>query len=54
MDQLNAVLDGNLDNLVASEIGSDRGILTALGDDVGFVGLCFSLSIKLHMAIGGA
>lgn len=39
MDHLRAVLDGNLDNLIASEIRSDRGILTTLSNDVGFVGL---------------
>lgn len=41
MDQLSAVLNSNLDNFVASEIGTDRGILTALSDNVGFVGLCW-------------
>lgn len=40
MNQLSAVLDSNLDNLVAGEISSDRGVLASLANDVGFIGLC--------------
>lgn len=40
MDHLRAVLQGDLDNLVASEISADRGVLAALANDVGLVGLC--------------
>lgn len=39
MNQLSAVLNGNLDNLVAGEISSDRGVLASLANDVGFIGL---------------
>lgn len=39
VDHLDAMLDSNSDNLVASEISSDRGILTSFANDVGFVGL---------------
>lgn len=34
------MFDRDLDDLVSGEIGSDRGILPALANDVGFVGLC--------------
>jgi hypothetical protein len=40
VDHLGAVLDGNLDDLVAGEIGADRGVLPALANDVCLVGLC--------------
>lgn len=40
VDHLCTVLNGNLDNLVAGEIGSDGGVLATLSNDVGFVGLC--------------
>ena len=39
VDQLSAVLNSNLDDLVAGEISSDRGVLASLANDVGFVGL---------------
>lgn len=39
MNQLSAVLNGNLDNFVAGEISSDRGVLASLANDVGFIGL---------------
>ena len=39
MDHLGAMLQGNLDDLVASEISSNWSILSALTNDVGFVGL---------------
>ena len=41
MDPLSAVLDSDLDDFVAGKVGTDRGILTALSDNVGFVGLCW-------------
>ncbi len=40
MDHLSAMLDGNLDDLVASKIGTDRCVLPALANDVRLVGLC--------------
>ena len=40
MDHLHTVLDGDSDDLVASQVGADRGELTSLANDVGFVGLC--------------
>jgi hypothetical protein len=40
VDHLGAVLDGNLDDLVAGEIGADRGVLPALANDVCLIGLC--------------
>lgn len=39
MDHLGAMLQCDLDNLVASEISADRGVLAALANDVGLVGL---------------
>ena len=39
MDHLSAMLDGNLDNLVASEIGTNRGVLASLANDICLVGL---------------
>ena len=39
MDHLDAVLDSDLDNLVACEISPHGGVLTSLANDVGFVGL---------------
>ena len=44
VDHLNAMLDGNLDNLVTGKIGSDGGVLAALANDVSLVGLCESVS----------
>jgi hypothetical protein len=40
---LSAVLDSDLDDLVAGEISSDGGILASLANDVGFVGLCYQI-----------
>lgn len=40
MDHLYTVLDGNFDDLVAGQVGADRGILSTLANDVGLVGLC--------------
>lgn len=39
MDQLDTVLNSNLDNLVASKVGADRGVLATLSNDIGFVSL---------------
>ncbi len=44
MDHLGAMLDGNLDDLVASKVGADRCVLPALANDVRLIGLCSSLS----------
>lgn len=44
MDHLGAMLNRNLDNLITGEIGSDRGILPALANDVCLIGLCGHLS----------
>lgn len=44
MDHLHSMLDGDLDNFIASEISTDRGVLSALANDVGFVGLCVRMS----------
>lgn len=34
------MLECDLDNLVAREISANRGVLSALANDVGLVGLC--------------
>lgn len=39
MDHLRAVFQRDLDYLITGKIGSDRGVLAALANDVGFVGL---------------
>jgi hypothetical protein len=44
VDHLRAVLNGNLDDLITSQIGADRGVLPALADDVRLVGLCSLVS----------
>lgn len=40
VDHLGAMLECDLDNLVAREISANRGVLSALANDVGLVGLC--------------
>lgn len=40
MNHLCAMLKGDFDNLIASQISTDWGVLASLADDVGFVGLC--------------
>lgn len=40
VNHLDAMLFGNLDNLVAGEVSTDGGVLASLADDVGFIGLC--------------
>ena len=40
MDHLGAMLDGNLDDLVAGKICANRCVLAALANDVCLVGLC--------------
>ena len=47
VNHLNAMLDGNLDNLVAGKISSHGGVLAALANDVGLVGLCEIVSSVL-------
>ncbi len=39
MDHLSTMLQCNLDDLIAGQIGPDRCVLAALADDVGLVGL---------------
>lgn len=46
VNQLSAVLYGNLDDLVAGEISSDRGVLASLANDVGFIGLWENKSVQ--------
>lgn len=41
VDHLRAVVFGDFDDLVASQISPNRGVLASLANDVGFVGLCF-------------
>lgn len=41
MDHLGAMLNGNLDDLVASEISTNGGVLSTLANDVRLIGLCF-------------
>ena len=36
---MHAVLDSDLNNLITSEIGANRGVLSTLANDVGFIGL---------------
>ena len=52
VNQLGAVLYSNLDNLVAGEISSDRGVLASLANDVGFIGLCGKAVSKSSHAEG--
>ena len=48
MDHLSSVLEGDLDDLVAGEIGTHRGVLSSLANDVGLVGLCSRRISFLH------
>lgn len=58
MDQLGAMLNSNLDDFIAGKISTDGGILTALSNDVGFVGLCLWTMVsnmqKVDVEAGGA
>jgi len=47
VDHLGAVVDGNLDDLVASEVGADRSVLPALANDVRLIGLCVCLGQRV-------
>lgn len=49
VDHLHAVVDGNFDDLVASQISADRGILAALANDVCLIGLCSNISFRLRL-----
>jgi hypothetical protein len=42
MDHLCAVLDSNLDDLVAGEVCTDGGVLAPLANNVSLVGLCIT------------
>ena len=53
MNQLSAVLNGNLDDLVAGEISSDRGVLASLANDVGFIGLWENKVSTKHRSCAG-
>ena len=44
MDHLDTVLDGDFDDLVTSQVGADRGVLSTLTNDVGLIGLCCKVS----------
>lgn len=48
VDHLGAMLQCDLDNLVAREISANRGVLPALANDVGLIGLC---STEPHVRI---
>lgn len=39
VNHLNAMLFGNLDDLVASQVSTHWGVLASLADDVGFISL---------------
>ena len=39
MDHVGAMLEGNANDLIASEIGPNGSILSTLADDVGLIGL---------------
>lgn len=47
MDHLSAMLDRDLDDLVASEVSPDRRVLAALPNDIGFVGLCNTIAMSV-------
>lgn len=40
MDHVGAMLQSDLDDLIAGKVGANRGILAALANDVGLIGLC--------------
>lgn len=42
VNHLGAVLQGDFDDLVARQISPDRGVLAALANDVGLIGLCIA------------
>lgn len=46
VDHLCAVVFGDFDDLVASEIGANGGVLAALANDVGLVGLYLDVSVR--------
>ena len=53
MDHLYAMLKCDLDDLVTSEISTDRRELAALANDVGFIGLCkANISIAFNFRPG--
>lgn len=47
MDHLGAMLECDLDNLVAREISANRGVLPTLANDVGLVGLCARPNVRI-------
>lgn len=52
VDHLHAVLNGNFDNLITSQVRGDRGVLSSLANDVGFIGLCGTWSAKRSLNHG--
>lgn len=53
VDHLDSMFQSNLDNLVASEIGSYRGILTTLSDDVCLIGLLNMIVSSVFLTLLG-
>lgn len=51
VDHLHAMFDRNFDNLISSQIGADRGVLSALANDVGFIGL-WNILLAKGISIG--
>jgi hypothetical protein len=39
VNHLHAVLDSDFDNLITSQVCANRGILSTLANDIGFIGL---------------
>lgn len=49
VDHLSAMIFGDFDDLVASQISPDRGVLASLANDVGFIGLYFDRWSVCHL-----
>lgn len=47
MNHLGTMLDSNLDDLVASQVSSDGGILSTLSNDICLIGLCEVLLVAI-------
>jgi hypothetical protein len=47
VDHLDTVLKSDLDDLVASEISTNGGVLATLANDVRFIGLCVAKSASV-------
>jgi len=46
MDHLDSMLQGNLDDLVPSQVSTNWGVLSALSDHIGFIGFCKNNSVS--------